>query len=78
MSFGVTPVLAPQQNSTDELIRVAISSGLDTELIEPGDMTVITAGLPIGKSGTTNLLKVQVVGDIECHGVGILKKEIYL
>lgn len=71
LSFGVTPVFAPQQSSTDELIVVAISSALDTGLVEPGDTTVITAGLPIGKSGTTNLLKVQVVGDIECHGIGI-------
>lgn len=69
--FGVQPVLSSQQNSTDELIMDAISSAVGTGLVEAGDMTVITAGLPIGLSGTTNLLKVQVVGDIAAHGLGI-------
>lgn len=71
LSFGVIPVLSAQQSSTDELILDAINSALGTGMVEPGDMTVITAGLPIGMSGTTNLLKVQVVGDIACHGLGI-------
>lgn len=71
LSFGVTPVLSTQQQTTDELILDAINSAIGTGLVEPGDMTVITAGLPIGMSGTTNLLKVQVVGDIAGHGLGI-------
>ena len=71
LSFGIIPVLSSQQTSTDELILDSINSAIKTGIVEPGDMTVITAGLPIGMSGTTNLLKVQVVGDIECHGLGI-------
>lgn len=71
LEFGVSPVLSTQQMTTDELILDAINSALNTGIVVPGDMTVITAGLPIGMSGTTNLLKVQVVGDIAGHGLGI-------
>lgn len=71
LSFGVTPVLSEQQSTTDELITDAMNQSMNTGLVDAGDLIVITAGLPIGMSGTTNLLKVQVVGDVEAHGLGI-------
>ena len=71
LSFGVFPVLSKMQNSTDELILDAINCSLKTPYVAPGDMVVITAGLPIGTSGTTNLLKAQIVGDIAGYGLGI-------
>lgn len=71
LSFGVLPVSSVEQLTTDELISDAMNCALQTGLVEAGEIIVITAGLPIGRSGTTNLLKVQVVGDIEAHGLGV-------
>lgn len=37
-------------------------NSLETELIQQGDRVVITSGVPIGKSGTTSLVKVHTIG----------------
>lgn len=51
----------------DHVVDVARSKGL----VKNGDLTVITAGVPLGISGTTNLVKVQLVGDVLVTGAGI-------
>ncbi len=71
LCFGVHPMLSTQQTSTDELIRDGINNSLKSGLVNPGEMVIITAGIPIGTSGTTNLLKAEIVGDIAAHGLGI-------
>lgn len=63
LSWGVTPLLLEEKQETFALFEHAVETVRETGCIKDGDVTVITAGLPLGKSGTTNLLKVQVVGE---------------
>ncbi|MGE5591111.1 MAG: pyruvate kinase [Bacillota bacterium] len=69
--WGVTPVLGQRAVDTDEMIDQATQAALATDLVRSGDLVVITAGVPVGMQGTTNLLKVQTVGEVLIKGVGI-------
>ncbi len=61
--WGVQAYLAKEQvNSTDELLEIAIQTGIETGTINSGDTVVITAGVPVGEAGTTNLMKIHAVG----------------
>jgi len=73
MSWGVTPLLIEQQNNSDDLFTHAVESAKNAGLVKNGDLVVITAGVPVGISGTTNLIKVHVVGDVLVSGHGINK-----
>jgi pyruvate kinase len=70
MSWGVRPVLTDVVSSTDDLFDIAAESARDTGLVRNGDLVVITAGVPVGMSGTTNMLKVQMIGNTLCKGKG--------
>ena len=59
--WGVTPVLVKPFSSTDEMIRDSVKAALNHGLIKPGNLVVITAGVPAGVPGSTNLLKVERV-----------------
>ena len=61
MSWGITPVLVEEKTNTDELFDHAVEMAKKHNLIKEGDLTVITAGVPLGISGTTNLLKVTQI-----------------
>lgn len=61
LSWGVYPVLALNQNDSDSLFEHAIDCARQDDLVSPGDIVVITAGVPLNVAGTTNLLKVQTV-----------------
>ena len=61
MSWGVEPLLIDEQNNTDELFNRAVQAAKEAGYVEAGDIVVITAGVPIGVSGTTNLMKVHIV-----------------
>lgn len=74
--WGVYPVLSKNSELTDEVIDRAIIASLDRNYIEEGDLVVVTAGLPVGVSGTTNLIKVHVVGEIMLKGTGIGKLSV--
>lgn len=69
--WGVFPVLIPETNGTDEMIREAVTAALDARYIKCGDLVVVTAGVPAGSPGTTNLIKVHVVGRVAARGTGI-------
>jgi pyruvate kinase len=71
LSWGVYPVLAPGSQNTDEMVTNAVGGALSTGIVKEGDLVVITAGVPLGASGTTNLIRVHVVGDILLRGTGI-------
>ena len=73
MTWGVSPLLAARSSTTDEMMDNAISTAVDHELIDEGDLVTITAGTPVGISGTTNLIKVDVVGKPIADGQGIGK-----
>lgn len=61
LSWGVFPVLARNQSDEESLFRHAIDCAKQIDMVSKGDKVVITAGVPLNQSGTTNLLKVQVV-----------------
>ncbi len=73
MTWGVTPLLVARSSTTDEMMDNAIKSSLEKDLIKEGDLVTITAGAPVGISGTTNLIKVDVVGKPIADGQGIGK-----
>lgn len=63
LSWGVSPIVLEEQASTDELFAMAVQKSVEAGLIKEGDLVVITAGVPLGQSGTTNMLRVHVVGE---------------
>ncbi len=73
LTWGVTAVICPPVNSTDEMFANAIQAAVKEGLVENGDLVVITAGVPVGIAGTTNLLRVETVGEIIAKGTGIGK-----
>src|SRR6056297_593423 len=73
MTWGVSPLLAARSSTTDEMMENAVSTAVDHKLIEEGDLVTITAGTPVGISGTTNLIKIDVVGKPVAEGQGIGK-----
>lgn len=62
LSWGVVPMLIKEEQDTFELFEHAVEQVVEQGYLKEGELTVITAGIPLGKSGTTNLLKVHVVG----------------
>lgn len=75
--WGVYPRMGQKVKTTDEMLELAVQESLNTEIVKHGDLVVITAGVPVGEAGTTNLMKVHVVGDIVAKGQGIGKKSGY-
>ena len=75
--WGVYPVLSEEINNTDELLDTAVNKGLETGLFTRGCKVIITAGVPVGVSGTTNLMKVHVIGNVIASGQGIGRDYVY-
>ena len=71
LSWGVTPLEIEKKDDADELFEHAVDMAAKAGLVSMGDITVITAGVPLGVSGTTNILKVHVAGHILVTGTGI-------
>lgn len=71
--WGVQPIVGTRVESTDEMLEVAVEEALKHGLIKHGDLVIITAGVPVGEAGTTNLMKLRVIGDILAKGQGIGK-----
>jgi len=58
---GVIPVKVKQTSTTDEMFREAINGAVSSGMVRSGDLVVITAGVPVNKTGTTNLIRVHTV-----------------
>ena len=71
MSWGVIPVKAEQKETSDELFDHALELARETGIVASGDVVVITGGVPLGVSGTTNIVKVEIVGHVLCQGNGV-------
>ena len=71
LSWGVYTVLCEQAGNTDDLIENSIDASKREGFIHEGELVVITAGVPTGVSGTTNLIKVHVISEEICQGIGI-------
>lgn len=72
LSWGVTPVLMEVKETSDELFDHAVKRAEEMGMVSPGELVVLTAGVPLGVSGTTNLIKVHVAGHVISRGTGLL------
>ncbi|MCZ8536270.1 pyruvate kinase [Paenisporosarcina quisquiliarum] len=71
--WGVYPIVGEKVGSTDEILDLSVEESLKHNYVKHGDLVIITAGVPVGEAGTTNLMKVHVIGDIVAKGQGIGK-----
>ena len=76
MSWGVIPFLVKEAESTDEMFDMGVEKALESGYARNGDIVVITAGVPVGISGTTNILKVQTVGNVLVRGNGTVQESL--
>lgn len=74
--WGVWPVVKPEAEDTDQMMDRAVEGALETGLIKGGDLVVITAGVPVGVQGTTNLIKVETVAEVLVRGAGIGRRPV--
>lgn len=73
---GVYPVLGEMANTTDEMLDMSVQEALEAGFVRHGDLVVITAGVPVREVGTTNLMKIHVIGDVVAKGQGIGRKVV--
>ncbi|MDN5352797.1 MAG: pyruvate kinase [Clostridiales bacterium] len=71
--WGVYPIIIQEGNSTDTIFEYAVEESKAQGYIADGDLVVITAGVPVGISGATNLMKVHLVGEVLIKGTGLVK-----
>ena len=71
LTWGVTPIIMDYVGSTDEMIDNSVAKALSAGLIKQDDLVVITAGVPAGLAGSTNMMKVHQVGSTILTGVGV-------
>ncbi len=71
LSWGITPIIMPYANNTDEMIDSAVAAAQRENLVQNGDLVILTAGAPVGIPGTTNMLRAHLIGDVLVSGVGI-------
>ncbi len=74
LSWGVVPIMLEEKTSTDDLFEHVVAVAESRGLVTAGDIAVITAGIPLGISGTTNMLKVHLVGDVLCSGTVVTER----
>ena len=65
INWGVIPFLTGSVNSTDRIFTLSAEVALKERLVQDGDTVVITAGVPFGKTGSTNLIKAQIIDESE-------------
>lgn len=76
LSWGVTPIMIKEEKNTDDLFENAVDAAEHAGIVRQGEVVVITAGVPLGVSGTTNLVKVHVVGHVLIKGNSINEKVV--
>ena len=74
--WGVQAVLGVRSYNSDDMVANTVNSALQAGAIKEGDLVVITAGVPVGLSGTTNMLRVYVVGNVLLKGTGVGQKTV--
>lgn len=71
LSWGTVPLMIGEESNTDDLFEHAVDAAVQNGLVHDGELVVLTAGVPLGISGTTNLMKVHVVGHLLSRGQGL-------
>lgn len=68
LNWGVIPILATGCRNSKEAFSIATQYALTRGLIAFGDVVVVTAGVPFGKKGTTNMMMVENIGEVLVRG----------
>lgn len=76
LSWNVLPIVIKEEQDTDELFEHAVDAAQNAGVVKNGDIVVITAGVPLGITGTTNMMKVHIVGHILLSGTGFTDKTV--
>lgn len=76
LTWGVYPIIAEEATNTDEVVENSIDAAKKASYLENGELVVITAGVPVGVSGTTNLIKVHVISEEITNGIGVGNKTV--
>lgn len=76
LAWGVVPYVADIPASTDEMFNVSTMKTLENGFAKEGDLIIITAGVPLGESGTTNIMKIQMIGSKLVSGQGVGKSTV--
>ena len=71
LSWGITPLMMSLAHSTDELIEMSTALAKENGYLHNGELAVVTAGVPVGVSGTTNMIQIHMVGNCLATGVGV-------
>ena len=71
LSWGITPLMMSLAHSTDELIEMSTALAKENGYLHNGELAVVTAGVPVGVSGTTNMIKIHMIGNCLATGVGV-------
>ena len=71
LSWGITSLLMGPAPSTDELLEMSTALAEKNGYLHNGELAVVTAGVPVGVSGTTNMIKIHMIGNCLSTGVGI-------
>lgn len=75
--WGVYPLVGEKVQSTDEMLEMSVQESLRSGIVKHGNLVVITAGVPVGEAGTTNMMKIHVVGDVLLKGQGVGRKTAF-
>lgn len=73
LTWGIYPIVGKDVRSIDEVLQDSVDQSVKRGYVDHGDVVVITAGVPVGEIGTTNLMKIHVVGNLLVRGQGIGK-----
>lgn len=76
LCWGVQAIKGQAIINSDEMVKQAITAALGAGVIESGDLVVVTAGVPSGSTGTTNMIRVHIAGQVLLSGNGILRKSV--
>ena len=71
LSWGISSLMMPLAHSTDALIEMSTALAKENGFLHDGELAVVTAGVPVGISGTTNMIKIHMVGNCLATGVGV-------
>ena len=71
LMWGVKPILMNEKQDSEALFAEALQVAEATGMVQKGELVVITSGLPLGVAGTTNMIKVDVIGNILVSGAGV-------
>ncbi len=74
--WGVNSVDIHDHENMEQIFSASLEAALKEKYIKSGEMLVFTAGVPVGVSGATNLMRVHLVGDILLKGLGIGDKVV--